>query len=59
MWSHATGAGALAACGDVLTAIAVVRLAHAVLIVWCFALLLITGRGQLGNKCDRARSASS
>lgn len=29
MWSHATGAGALAACGDVLTAIADVRLAHA------------------------------
>ena len=29
MWSHATGAGALAACGDVLTAVADVRLAHA------------------------------
>ncbi len=29
MWSHATGAGALAACGDVLTVIADVRLAHA------------------------------
>ena len=28
-WSHATGAGALTACGDVLTAIADVRLAHA------------------------------
>ena len=29
MWSHATGAGALAACGDVLTAIADVRLVRA------------------------------
>lgn len=28
MWSHATGAGALAACDDVLTAIADVRHAH-------------------------------
>ena len=26
--------------------------------VWCFALLLITGRGQLGNKCGRARFAA-
>jgi hypothetical protein len=28
MWSHATGAGALAACGDVLMMMADVRLAH-------------------------------